>query len=280
MTAKAADRSWLLCLPYVLLIGMFLIAPVVGLIDISFHRQSPIVMTGGEATLANYERIADGFYLGILWHTIRLSLIATAIATILAYPVAYVIARSDRLARTLISFLFTVPLMTSVVVKTFGWYIILGRGGPASAIATWAGWSGGSMLGNDVAVLIGLAEFSLPFMVFSLSAAIERIPVSLEEAASNLGATRFGCFMRVVVPLSRQGLISGFLLCFGVSSSAYVVPSIMGSQSARMVAQQIFDDVLVAFNWPGAAALSVVMLIMLGAVLFTAISIGNRGRAV
>ena len=267
----------ILCLPYCAMIVIFLVAPVMGILEVSFREHSLTAMTGGELTTANYQRVFDGYYLGILWYTIRLALIVSAIAAVLAYPVAYVIARSDGFTRTLVSFLVTVPLMTSIVVKTFGWYIILGRDGPASAVANWFGLPVTSLLGNEMAVIIGLTEFSLPFMVFSLSASIERIPRSLEEAASNLGATRLGIFTRVVVPLSRQGLISGYLLCFGVSSSAYVVPAILGSQSARMVAQQIYDDVLVAFNWPGAASMSAVLLAMLGFILLLVISFGSRG---
>ena len=270
-----AKPAWL-CLPYCGVIAIFLFAPALSLLQVSFREVSPTSMTGGVFTTANYARLIDGYYVQILWHTITLSLLSTAIATVLAYPVAYVIARSSGFARTLVAFLVTVPLMTSVVVKTFGWYIILSRGGPASAVASWLGWPGASLLGNDAAVLVGLAEFALPFMVFSLSAAIERIPPNVEEAAANLGAGRLTTFVRVIVPLSRAGLLSGFLLCFGISSSAYVVPAVMGSTSARMVAQQIYDDVLVAFNWPGAAALSVVLLVLLGAVLFTALSIGRR----
>lgn len=276
MSVARAKPAWLLCLPYCALIAMFLLAPVLGLVQVSFRTVSPTAMTGGASTLANYGRLADSFYLGILWHTVRLALFATMIATILAYPVAYVVARSTGGVRMFVSFLFTVPLMTSVVVKTFGWYIILARGGPASAVASWLGFPTTSLLGNDIAVLIGLAEFSLPFMVFTLSASIERIPRNLEEAAGNLGAGRLMTFLLVIVPLSRAGLLSGFLLCFGISSSAYVVPAVLGSQSARMVAQQIYDDVLVGFNWPGAAALSVTLLVLLGTVLFGALSIGRR----
>jgi putative spermidine/putrescine transport system permease protein len=279
MSVERARPAWLLCLPNCALIAIFLVAPVLGLVQVSFRSVSPTAMTGGGATLANYGRLADWFYVGILWHTVRLALFATMIATILAYPVAYVVARSTGGVRMLVSFLFTVPLMTSVVVKTFGWYIILSRGGPASAVASWLGFPATSLLGNDIAVLIGLAEFSLPFMVFTLSASIERIPRDLEEAAGNLGAGLLMTFLLVIVPLSRAGLLSGFLLCFGISSSAYVVPAVLGSQSARMVAQQIYDDVLVGFNWPGAAALSVILLVLLGIVLFGALSIGRRERA-
>lgn len=270
--------SWVLLLPYCLLIAFFLAAPVGELLEISLRRQSPTVMTGGEFTFANYARLADPFYGRILWQTVRLSVAATIISTCLAYPLAYYLARSAGLVRAILSCLVTLPLMTSIVVKTFGWYVILGRGGPVSNALQTLGWPPVSLLGNDGAVLVGLAEFSLPFMAFSLAAAIERIPPNLEEAATNLGASRAMTFVKVILPLSRPGLVSGFLLCFGVSSSAYVVPSIMGSPSGKMVAQQIFDDVLVGFNWPGAAAVSVALLLLLGGIVYAAILSGGTLR--
>src|SRR6476659_2827995 len=132
MMARRSTPAWLLCVPYGLLIAAVLIGPVIGIAEISFRRHSSSSITGGPFTWANYSRVFDEFYLGILWNTIRLALSATAIATVLAYPLGYVLARSRGAARIAVSFLVTVPLMTSVVVKTFGWYIILGRGGPAS----------------------------------------------------------------------------------------------------------------------------------------------------
>lgn len=275
---RSGAGSWVLILPYCLLIALFLAAPVAELVEISFRRQSPIVMTGGGFTFANYARLADPFYGKLLWQTVRLSFAATIISTCLAYPLAYYLARSEGVTRAVLSCLVTLPLMTSIVVKTFGWYVILGRGGPVSNALRALGWPSVSLLGNDGAVLVGLVEFSLPFMAFSLAAAIERIRPDLEEAATNLGASRTMTFFKVILPLSRPGLVSGFLLCFGVSSSAYVVPSIMGSPSGKMVAQQILDDVLVAFNWPGAAALSVALLVLLGGIVYGAILSGGTLR--
>jgi ABC-type spermidine/putrescine transport system permease subunit I len=268
-----------LVLPNCLVIALFLLLPSVEMIAVSFHRHSTTAVTGEGFTLANYARLADWFYLDIIWRTVRLAFVATLIATVLAYPVAYVMARSRRAWRITLSCLVMVPLMTSVVVKTFGWYILLGRDGFIVTLLDHLGIGARTLIGNDVAVLVGLSEFSLPFMIFSLLAAIEQIPVSLEEAASNLGGRGRAVFFKVIVPLSRAGLLSGALLCFGVSSSAYVVPAIMGGPSARMVAQQIFDDVLVAFNWPGAAALSIVLLLLLGTVIYAAIALGQRRAA-
>lgn len=279
MVRKRAPMVSALALPYCLVVGLFLLVPSAEMIVTSFHIPSPKAVAGEGVSLANYARLTDWFYLGIVWRTVRLALMATLIAGVLAYPLAYVMARSERTWRITLSCLVMVPLMTSVVVKTFGWYILLGRNGLVASILTNLGFGVHSLIGNDAAVLVGLAEFSLPFMVFSLLASIEQIPVALEEAASNLGARRFEVFLKVIIPLSSTGLLSGILLCFGVSSSAYVVPAIMGGPSSRMVAQQIFDDVLVAFDWPAASALSVVLLLLLGSLIYFGIGIAQRRSA-
>jgi len=131
------------------------------------------------------------------------------------------------------------------------------------------------MLNTQGAVLVGLVEFSLPFMIFSLASAIERVPRSLEEAAGNLGAGPARIFLKVILPLSRPGLVSGFLLCFGVTASAYVVPSTLGGTRVRMAAQEVYDSVQYGFNWPGAAALSVLLLLVLGSAIYMAIRLGR-----
>jgi putative spermidine/putrescine transport system permease protein len=273
---SASKQDLFLFAPYFVLITAFLIVPAIGLFEISFRDHSPISITGGGVSMSSYIRLLDPFYLKIILQTLKLSFIATLIGTVLAYPVAYILARSEPRGRTLITCLVMVPLMTSVVVKVFGWYILMGRNGLIANMFSAIGIGSGNLLGNEIAVLVGLAEFSLPFMIFSLASSIERIPRSVEEAASNLGATPLMVFFKVILPMSRTGLLSGFLLCFGVSSSAYVVPAILGGTSVRMVAQQIYDDVLVGFNWPGAAALSVLLLVLLGSVLYVAIALGRR----
>lgn len=273
-------RTGPLFLPYTLLLVGLLVVPVAGLMEISFRNQSISSIQGVGLTLSNYERVLEGFYLKIIFNTIRLAAIATVIGAIFAYPLAYVIVRSRPLARTILTCLVMVPLMTSVVVKVFGWFIFLGSGGPAVGLLNTLGFHVQTLLNTESAVIVGLVEFALPFMVFSLVPSMDRIPQTLEEAAANLGATPFQTFRQVILPMSASGLTSGALLCFGISASAYVVPAIMGGHAVRMIAQQIYDDVLVAFNWPAAAALSIALLLLLSVLISLALSISRRASHV
>ena len=158
-------HAWALLLPYMLLLTVFLLVPAAGLLDISFRQHSPVVITGIGFSTRNYARLAELFYVKIIWQTVRLALLSTLIATVLAYPVAYVMARSSRRSRAILTCLVMVPLMTSIVVKTFGWYILLNRSGTFPSILAALGFRQQSLLGNDIAVLVGLAE--LPCLSWS-----------------------------------------------------------------------------------------------------------------
>src|SRR6185312_12292686 len=118
---------------------------------------------------------------------------------------------------------------------------------------------------------LGLFLFFMPFMVLPLMAAIERIPPSLEEAAQNLGANWYQMFAKTIMPLSLPGLVSGCLLVFSLSLSAFVTPALLGSPRARMVGQQIYDEVLVSFNWPIASALALALVLLTAGVVFFAL---------
>ncbi|NNM74026.1 ABC transporter permease [Enterovirga aerilata] len=231
--------------------------------QLSFQEPAAGSIGGGTFTAANYARIRDPYYLRIIVETLKLAVAATAIGTFLAYSLAYFIACASEQLKGALLCLVMVPLMTSVVVKVFAWFVLLGRGGPVATLLDGFGFGRAGLLGTEASVLFGLVDFSLPFMVVTLVAAIERIPVSMEEAAANLGAPPRMIFARIIVPMIR----SGVLLCLGISSSAYVVPATLGGRSVRMVAQQIYDDVLVAFAWPQAAATSVLVVAALGVVV-------------
>lgn len=264
--------------PYVALIVLLLVVPSIGIFELSWRQHSTTNISGSGFTLSNYQRLFEPYYTNLIWQTLKLSLIATLIEAIVGFPVAYALARARPAVKAALAIVVMIPLMTSVVVKTFGWYMIFGAEGPFAGFWRSVGVRGGSLVGSEIAVIIGLVEFGLPFMIFSLAAAIEKIPRNLEEAAENLGASPMVALIRVLLPLSKGGLLSGFLLCFGVSASAYVVPAVLGGTKVKMAAQQIYEDVLVAFNWPGAAAVAMLLLIVLTSVLYLAIRAGRADR--
>ena len=132
------------------------------------------------------------------------------------------------------------------------------------------------LLYNETAVVIGLANVFLPFMVLPLMASIERINPALEEAARNLGASWLETFRRVILPLSRPGLISGCLLVYSAAISAFVVPMLMGGARVRVIGRQIYDQLLISYQWPSASAIATLLVIATTCLAFAILALMRR----
>jgi len=254
--------------PYGLYLLVFLVLPFANVALLSVYLHSPTKIAIAEFTTANYAKLWELYYANLFFRTLRLSLAVTVVCVALGYPLAYLLARARPRIMTLGLFLLIMPLMVSTVIRVFGWVVILGNEGLVNqALRRLGAGDGVRLLHTEGAVIIGLAQQSMPFMVLPLMASIERISPSLEEAARNLGASWGQMFTRTILPLSMPGLLSGVLLVFSVSMSAFVTPALMGGRRSRMVGQQIYEEVLSAYNWPGAASLTIVLaLLMLGLV--------------
>ena len=236
-----------------------------------------------ELTFDNYRKLFDLYYLRLFGRTLRLGLVTTIVCVLLGYPVAYFLARARPRVLTIGLFLLIMPLMVSTVIRVFGWIVILGRKGLVNQTLVALGLEPVKLLYTETAVVIGLVNIFLPFMVLPLMASIERIPPSLEEAAQNLGANWLQTFTRAILPLSVPGLISGCLLVYSISISAFVTPALLGNSRERMAAQQIYDEVLVSFNWPSASSLALALvaltLVLMFWALFATRRAGRRERA-
>jgi len=278
MNDSPKRRTWaaILVLPLALYLVIFLVVPFINIIVLSFYTYSPTRIWVPELTSANYAALADGTFLTVLLRTLRLGLVCTAICALLGYPVAYFLARSERRVATIGLFLLVTPLMVSAVIRTFGWLVILGRRGLINSALTALGLDRLPLLYNETAVVIGLVNVFLPFMVLPLMASIERINPALEEAARNLGATWFGMFRRVILPLSRPGLISGCLLVYSAAISAFVIPVLMGGARVRVVGRLIYDQLLISYQWPNASAIATLLVIVTTSLSFVALAITRR----
>jgi len=262
--------------PYALFLLVLLIVPFASMAVFSVHHYSPTRIALPELTLDNYGKLFDLYYLRLFGRTLRLGLITTVVCALFGYPLAYWLARAGSRIQTLGLFLLIMPLMVSTVIRVFGWIVILGRKGLVNQALVALGLDPVKLLYTETAVVIGLVNIFMPFMVLPLMAAIERIPPSLEEAARNLGAGWWQMFRRTILPLSVPGLISGCLLVYSVSISAFVTPALMGSSRERMAGQQIYDEVLVSFNWPSASSLALTLVLLTLLLLFWAVFATRR----
>lgn len=262
MSALPKSRALTLALmaPAALLLAAGFVLPLAEMTMISFFRYSSLTIWEPVFTLDNYLQFVKPFNMAAMVRTLWLSAVVTAFCVILGYPVAYYLARSESRWKALHMFALLSPLMMSSVVLVLGWQMLLGRTGPVIGLLGMVGIST-KILGTQAAIIVGLTALQLPFMVMLLRSAIERIPPSVEEAASILGAGRAHTFFKVVVPLSRSGLISGCLLVYAMGLGSLVAPALLGSSRDVMIGNVIYESIMVSLNWPFAAAVSLVLLV-------------------
>jgi putative spermidine/putrescine transport system permease protein len=267
---------WQLVLPVALFLAVYFVAPLTMLFWWSFH-------TAGVAgpTLVNYQRwLGDAFSLEILWLTLRLGLEVTAINLLLGYPLAYLYTRLGPLWRTAILFIALLPLLTSAVVRSFAWIVVLGRHGLVNGALLQAGLVEApiKLLFTVEGVRIALAQVQLPFMLLPLINAIEQIDPALEQAAMSLGASQARAFCRVTVPLSVPGVLAGAILNFALTISAFTTPAMVGGGSFTVMATLIYQSAIVTLDWATAATTAFLLLVAALLLIWGANLLGRRFR--
>lgn len=224
-------------------------------------------------TLGHYlKTVSDSLYFDSLIVTFKVSAIATVITLLLGYPIAYRIVRTDSAAtRTVLIMLVAIPFMTNIIVRLYSLTLVLGNTGLINELAHAIGLiperENIHLMRNQIGVTIGLVYFCLPFVVFTLTSAINRLDAALEEAAQSLGANRITTFLEVTLPLSMPGVIGATALAFILCVPAFGIPLILGGAAVRMIANTVYDQVMFVENIPLGAAFSVVALLITLAIL-------------
>jgi putative spermidine/putrescine transport system permease protein len=261
-------------LPYLPIGIFFLIIFVFPLIQVFWLSLEPNVLVkkfSGPVTLNNYWYFfSKGFYLDALWRSIWMSVVAVVCALLIAYPTAYILHMFyNRLGGTLI-LLMTFPLLAGAVPVLLGWMIILSRGGNLNRYLMALGLTDAPIkfLGTELGVIIALTHYVFPFIVLNVFAVLVRIQPSFEEAARNLGAGPIKAFLRITLPLSMPGILSGSLIAFSLAISAYVTPQYIGGSALLVVTTLIHQFMTATFNFQMAATCAVILLIFSLVVIF------------
>ncbi len=216
------------------------------------------IRTGG-LTADNFRGVLASHYLRYIWDTIVLSALTTVFTLAASYPIAYALARTPSArARSLLLILTLAPFFTGAIVRTYAWMLVLGN-----SFVQWPV----KLLFEPRGVLIGLVHFSMPTMILILAAAISHIDPRYERAAASLGARPWRVFWRVTLPLSAPGVVSGSLVVFAWTFSAFPTPELLGGGRVKMIANVVKDLALDAFNWPGSAAFAALALLVTLALL-------------
>ena len=257
-------RPYLLLVPALAAFGLFAVAFLTFLV-VSFETATPgTILTSGPATLANYRSVlASPLTRATAVDTLRLAAIMTVLTALLGYPLAYVLARSpSRLLRRLVLFGLIVTFLSGGVTRAYAWLIILGNRGLINQTLTALGLPTVKLAYNETGVVIGVVHFLLPFFVLTLLAALKNIPLSLEESARNLGASRWAVFRHVVFPLSIPGLVSAATLSFAGALSAFLFPELLGGGRVHMASNVNFETILTDYHIPRVAAMAALFLVL------------------
>ncbi|MDI6870571.1 MAG: ABC transporter permease [Bacillota bacterium] len=255
---------WLV-LPMLLEVVALFVIPLLVLFRYSFY---PFVPGQGLVTgfvLKNYSKfLFDSYYLEILVRTLWLGFLVAFFALLLGYPLALFLAKSNSRFKTVLLILVVLPLLSSAVIRTYGWMILLGTNGLVNKLLLQLGLVSAPVkfMYTLRGVVVALTEVLLPFMVLTLVPVIRNIDRSLEEAALGLGASKLRTFLTVVFPLSLPGVAAGSIFVFVLAISSFVTPSLMGGPSVRVMSSLVREQAISLLNWPFAAAVSLVLLVV------------------
>lgn len=250
--------------PLLLVLVVFFVGPLV--VNFSESLRQP----DGGVGFGQYLRIlTDGYYLMLIGHTLIFGVALTFITAILGYPFGYAIARARGLTKSILIFAIVAPLLVNVVVRSFGWMVILGGNGAFNAGLVALGFSKLELIYNWTGVVIAMVHVLLPFMALSVASTLETLDLRLEEAAGVLGASPFRAFWAVTFPLSLEGLVTGSILVFCLSIGSFVTVMLLGKTSTMILPLLIYQQLTVSSDWPFAAAMGIVLLALVSMVLWS-----------
>ena len=261
----------LLLAPSLLFLLAFFLVPAAILFSYSVMTQQTDGSIGLPLTLGHYAHLFESpLYLHVLGTTLRISLWTAALAMVLGYPVALTIVRGPPMLGRIVTVILVAPLVVSIVVRTYGWQLVLANNG--AGVLNWILASLGlgkapvQVMYTEAAVVIGSLHVFLPMMVLPLASSIARINPALEEAARTLGAPSWRVFLRITMPLSLPGLAAGLTIVFSLTAASYVTPAILGGNKAQMLGNLLEQQVVSVYDWPFSSAIAVVMVVLTFAV--------------
>jgi spermidine/putrescine transport system permease protein len=244
---------------------VLIIAPLLSFLTYSFFR-----MENGQIvrdfSILNYQRFfTDRIFIPVLWQTCLLCLGVAFLATLIGYPVAFLLGNLKGRGRYFLLLMVLVPLLMSYIIKIYAIRSILGGTGYLNRFLLWAGiidTPSSLFVFNLNAVLLTLTVLLIPFAILPIFLALERIPKSLVEASSDLGASNLQTFIRVVLPLSLPGVVTAATFVFVLAIGDFLTPQMVGGQSGFTFGRIVYSQFGTAFNWPFGAALAAILALV------------------
>jgi putative spermidine/putrescine transport system permease protein len=253
---RRLSGAWWLIVPGLVILGFSYFTPMLWVLRMAFNR-----FIGGTLTLDSFADVfTDPYYLRVAGTTLALGCWVAVLTVVVAYPLALFLARTTSKYKGLLTMFAIAPMLVSSVARTYGWMVVLGNQGLINTLLGGLGLTDRpiQLANNFTGVVIALVQIILPYAVLAMSSGFGRLDANLEQAAASLGANRFTRFRRITLPLTLPGVLT---------ISAYVTPRLIGGGRVFVLAAEIYDQATNQLNWPLAAALSMVLIVIFGAAI-------------
>lgn len=258
--ARREGVEWRLASPLALAYAAFFASPLLLLLAISFYDDTDLTRIGGSQWVKFF---TDPFYLSVIGHTLKLGAVTVLATSVLSFPLALVFCASRPGVQRLLLLIIIMPLLTSVVVRTFAWIVILAREGVINQVLLALGLSVTPLplLQTEFGLVLALTQIEMPLMLLPLITVMRAIDPNVLDASRALGASHWRTFFQVILPLSLPGWVAGATLVFASSVTAFISQSVIGGGRLVFLPSVIWQQSMVVYNWPFAAVAAVTLLV-------------------
>ena len=248
-----------LAIPYIVWSALMLLLPMllIALYSVTNQGNSIVSFT---FTLEQYHKFfTDPDFLLILWRSLTIAVKTTIICVLLGYPVAYFIANSSEKMQNVLIFAITIPTWINMLVRTYAWIGLLSDGGIFQSLISLLGFPDVELMYTEGAVMLGMVYNFIPFMILQVNTSLSKMDKSLLEASSDLGADGVQTFLRVTLPLSLPGVVSGITLVFLPAVSSFFIPKLLGGGQFFLIGNVIENQFITVGEWNFGSAISMIM---------------------
>lgn len=249
--------------PYIFWISIIIVVPMLLIVLYAFTKPGNDVITI-RFTLNNFVKFfSDDIFMSVLQQSLKIAVITTILCILLGYPAAYIIANADEKRKIILVLVITLPMWINMLVRTYAWMGILQDNGIINSILSFFNIPAIKMLHTDFAVILGMVYNFIPFMILQIYTSLTKMDKSYLEAADDLGANKIQSFLRITLPLSIPGVISGITLVFLPAVSSFFIPKLLGGGQYVLIGNVIESQFLTSGNWNFGSAISMIMAVII-----------------
>ncbi len=249
--------------PYILWISIIIVLPMLLIVLYAFTTPGNDVITF-RFTFENFIKfVSDPIFMNVLKQSLKVAIITTILCVLLGYPAAYIIANASEKKKIILVLIITLPMWINMLVRTYAWMGILQDNGVINSILSFLNIKPIKMLHTDFAVILGMVYNFIPFMILQIYTSLTKMDKSYLEAADDLGANKVQSFLRITLPLSIPGVISGITLVFLPAVSSFFIPKLLGGGQYVLIGNVIESQFLTSGNWNFGSAISMIMAVII-----------------